>query len=337
MAVKITRLEDLARLAGVSTATVSRALNDSSKVNQETKRRVWRLAQEHDYSFRPNMPAIMSGADSTIAIVIPMHPGRDGKTSDPFYMELIGWVAEAAREVDCDIVISHFAPKNYDDLTHLVETNRSEGIIFLGQSFLHERFNRLVKHDGRFVVWGANLPGQQYCSVGSDNIMGGEKAVSHLLRLGRRKIVFLGDVEAPEFYQRYQGYMKAMEKADLSIDDRLISSAHLQPESAEAAVDAMIAGGYDFDAIFAASDLIAFGAIAALNRAGVKVPDDVAVIGYDNIVMGQYSNPPLTTISQDMMKAGRILVAKLLNAKSNKQLLSERLPTELIVRKSCGA
>ncbi len=336
MVKKSTRLEDLARIAGVSTATISRALNDSPNVNKETKRRVWQLAREHNYALRPNMPAMLSAAASRIAIVIPMQPRRDEKTSDPFYLELIGGVAEAARELSCDIVISHLAPKNYDDLADLVSTSRAEGVIFLGQSFLHERFNRLAETEGRFVVWGADLPGQKYCSVGSDNIRGGQKATNHLIRLGRKNIVFLGDIEEPEIGQRYQGYAHALDKARLPLDEALVSSAHFELESAEAAVDAMLAKKIHFDAIFAASDLIAVGAIRAIKRAGLEVPDDISVVGYDNIKISRYASPPLTTISQDMAKAGRLMMSKLLNSTDSKEILSERLPTELIVRESCG-
>ncbi len=331
-----TRLEDLAKIAGVSTATISRALNDSPNVNQETKRRIWRMAQEHNYSFRPSMPAILSGAVAKIVIVIPMQTSRDAKTSDPFSLELIGGVAEAAREIDCDIVISHLAPKNYEDLSGLVATNRADGIIFLGQSFLHDRFNRLAEEEGRFVVWGADLPGQKYCSIGSDNIRGGNRATSHLIRLGRKRIAFLGDLEGPEIYQRYQGYCAALEAAGRDFDEALVSPAHFELESAEAAVDAMLARRLEIDAIFCASDLIAVGAIRAIKRAGKRIPRDISVVGYDDIKIARYNSPPLTTISQDMAKAGRLLVSKLLNSADVRSGQSERLPTELIVRESCG-
>lgn len=331
-----TRLQDLAKLAGVSTATISRALNDHPNVNQETKRRIWRLAQEENYTFRPSMPAILSGAGARIVIVIPMHTGRDAKTSDPFYLELIGGVAESAREIKCDIAISHVAPQTYEDLSHLVATNRADGIIFLGQSFLHDRFNRLAEDGGRFIVWGADLPGQKYCSIGSDNVRGGAKATSHLIRLGRKRIAFLGDLEGPEIYQRYQGYLQALEAAKIPFDESLVSPAHFELESAEAAVDAMLARRLDVDGIFAASDLIAVGSIRAIKRSGRRVPQDVSVVGYDNIRLARYNSPPLTTISQDMAKAGRLMVSKLLNASDIQAIHSERLPTELIVRESCG-
>jgi DNA-binding LacI/PurR family transcriptional regulator len=256
-----TRLEDLARLADVSIATVSRALNDSPAVNEETKRRIWKIAREHNYAFRPHMPAILTGATATIGLVIPTPQGRRGNLDDPFFLQLIGGVGEAAREAGCDVLLSHIAPRSYDELAALMASSRAEGVIFLGQSFLHERLNRLAETDRRFVVWGAELPGQRYCSVGSDNIRGGRRATSHLVRLGRKRIAFFGDTEAPEMMQRHTGYLQALEEAGIAADPALVPPVHFETESAENAVERLIAQGVDFDAVLGASDMIAIGAI----------------------------------------------------------------------------
>ena len=337
MAKRQTRLEDLARLADVSVATVSRALNDSPAVNQQTKQRIWRIAKDHNYAFRPHMPALPSGAAATIAIVIPTPQGRGGSLVDPFLLELIGGVGEAARETGADILISHIAPKNYDDLSSLVASSRAEGVIFLGQSFLHERFNRLTEHSDRFVVWGAELPGQRYCSVGSDNVRGGRMATMHLARLGCKRIAFIGDTEAPEVMQRHQGYVTALEEMGLAPDDNLILPAHFEIESAENAAESLVRQGIEFDAAFCASDLIALGVVRGLHNCGVSAPGDVSVVGYDDIQLSRYARPALTTVSQDLQKAGRLLVSKLMNAAAGQSIQSERLPTELIIRESCGA
>lgn len=332
----ITRLEDLARLAGVSTATVSRALNDSAAVNAVTKRRIWKLAREHNYPFRRSMPAGPIGAEATIAVVITRPQGRADRLSDPFILELVGGIGDAARERGCDFLVSHVAPATYDDLSALMTTNRADGVIFLGQSSLFPEFNRLAQEESRFVVWGAQLPEQRYCSVGSDNLRGGRRATAHLARLGRRRIAFLGDIEAPEVVQRYQGYLRALEEAGLPIDPALVVPAHFEVEFAEAAVDTLMARQIDFDGIVAASDMIALGAIRSLLHAGRSVPGDVSVVGYDDVQFARYNHPALTTIAQDTAKAGRLLVSKLLNSGLDEEMRSERVPTDLIVRESCG-
>ena len=331
-----TRLEDLASIAGVSIATVSRALNNSPAVNEETKRRVWKLAREHNYHFRPSMPALLSSAEATIAVVIPVAEGRQDSPLHPFVQDFIGGIADAARGLGCDVLISHLMPDNVEDLSMLMTANRADGVVFLGQRLLHDRLNLLAETETRFVVWGADLPGQKYCSVGSDNLRGGARATAHLLNLGRRRIAFLGDTSAPEVHHRYEGYVDAHRRAGLTIDPALVVPAQFDVGYSEAAADGLFGSGLSFDGIFAASDLIALGAYRSLQKAGRRVPQDVAVVGYDDIKLAPYAQPALTTISQDMTRAGRLIVSKLLAASQGAVPRSERLPTDLIVRESCG-
>jgi DNA-binding LacI/PurR family transcriptional regulator len=333
---RTTRLEDLAALAGVSISTASRALNDSPAVNARTKQLIWKLAREHDYPFRRYMPAGPIGATGTIALVVPRPQGREGQLDDPFFLELFAGISDAARERGCDLIVSHFAPTSFDDLSAAMTTSRADGVIFLGQSSLHHALNRMASSEARFAVWGAELPDQAYCTVGSDNVSGGRRATLHLARLGRKRIVFLGDTEAPEVSQRVRGYSEALEQAGLAPDPALMVPAHFTVESAEASVDALLARGIRFDGIVAASDLIALGAVRALLHAGVKVPEDVSVVGYDDVPFARYSRPALTTIRQDTARAGRLLVSKLLDAAAGGDMRSERLSTDLIVRESCG-
>jgi DNA-binding LacI/PurR family transcriptional regulator len=330
-----TRLKDLARMAGVSIATVSRALNDHPGVNLKTKRQLWALARAHDYPFRRTMPAGPIGAEATIAMVVTRPQGRADRLDDPFALELVAGVTEAARERGCDVLLSHVHPDGYDELEAIMGTSRADGVVFLGQSLLHTAFNRLAARERRFVVWGAQLPGQAYCSVGSDNPLGGRRATAHLLRLGRRRIVFLGDTDAVEAAQRLQGWRAAHAEADVAADEALVVPAHFEVEAAEAAVDGLLARGAGFDGVVAASDLIALGAMRALARAGRRVPADVSVVGYDDVPFARYAAPALTTVRQDTVRAGRLLVSKLLDGGQG-DMRPERVPTELVVRESCG-
>ena len=331
-----TRLEDIAALAGVSISTASRALNDSPAVNARTKQLIWKLAREQDYPFRRYMPAGPIGATATVALVVPRPQGRESQLDDPFFLELVAGISDGARERGCDLLISHFAPTSFDDLSAAMTTSRADGVIFLGQSSLHHALNRLAGSEARFVVWGAALPDQAYPSVGSDNLLGGRRATLHLARLGRRRIVFLGDTEAPEVTQRLRGYIEALEQSGIPSAADLMVPAHFTVESGEAAMDALIARGTRFDGVVAASDLIALGATRSLLNSGRKVPEDVSVVGYDDVPFARYSRPALTTISQDTQRAGRLLVSKLIDAAGGGEMRSERIPTELIVRGSCG-
>jgi DNA-binding LacI/PurR family transcriptional regulator len=329
-----TTLEDLAKLAGVSVSTVSRALNDHPLISTRTKQRIWALARDHDYPFRQSMPTAPIGAEGSIVIVTPYFHGRPLPLSHPFFLELLANIGEAARARDCDFTVSHVAPATYEDLVLATTTSRASGVIFLGQSSMHKELNRLTETNARFVVWGAKLPGQLYRSIGSDNLAGGTRATAHLARLGRRKIAFVGGTD-PEAMQRRRGYETALKQAGLAFDPALVCDVEFELESAEAAVSGLLKRGTKFDGVVAASDLIALGAIRALGRAGRSVPQDVSVVGYDDMLLSRLSTPALTTIRQDTREAGRLLVGSILDPNSHAGF--DRLQTELIVRESCGA
>jgi DNA-binding LacI/PurR family transcriptional regulator len=327
-------LEKLARIGKVSVSTVSRALNDHPSISSSTKKQLWALARKHGYEFRRHMPASPIGAEGAITVVTPRVRGRPLPLSHPFFLELLASIGEAARDRGCDFTVSHLAPANYEDLVHATTTGRANGVIFLGQGTLHDEFNRLAQTDSRFIVWGAQFPGQKYCTVGTDNVLGGRRATQHLLKLGRKRILFMGGSD-PEATQRHRGYTEALQEAKIRIDDALSSRVEFESESAEAAIDGLILRKTAFDGIVAGSDLIALGAIRALSRAGRLVPRDVSVVGYDNMLLSRLSTPTLSTVQQDIPKAGRLLVAKLLDWTGD--VRPEMLSTELIIRESCGA
>ncbi|WP_281301500.1 MULTISPECIES: substrate-binding domain-containing protein [unclassified Iodidimonas] len=332
------RLEDLAELAGVSISTVSRALNNSDLVSERTKSRIRQIAQTHHYSGRlRDKLGPVAPTSRTISAVIPPPQGRDRRISDPFLLDLLGGLADQTIERDCDLLISHVMPSDLDGMLSLLSTGRSDGLIFLGQSTVHDDLNSLADRGVPFVVWGARLPNQKYCTVGSDNFKGGHRATSHLIRLGRRRIAFIGDIEAPELRLRFEGYKQALADADLPFDPALVRSAHFYLESAMESIEALIESGIRFDGVIAASDLIAIGVVRGLLKSGLHVPSDISVVGYDDVRMAAYASPTLTTISQDVDKAGRLLISKLLRLLDGQAVRSEQLPTELIVRESCGA
>ena len=165
-------------------------------------------------------------------------------------------------------------------------------------------------------------------------VLGGRRATQHLLKLGRRRILFLGGSD-PEAMQRYRGYVEALSEAGVAIDDALIGRVEFEAESAEATVDTLLRRRISFDGVVATSDLMALGAIRGLHRAGVEVPRDVSVVGYDNNLLSRLSTPTLSTVQQDIPKAGRVLVSRLLEWTGDPR--PEMLSTELIIRESCGA
>jgi DNA-binding LacI/PurR family transcriptional regulator len=186
------------------------------------------------------------------------------------------------------------------------------------------------------VVWGARMPGQLYCSVGSDNETGGRLAAQHLIAQGRKRIAFLGDTGWPEVAQRFAGYCDAHGKAKLPLDAELSLPASFVSESGRHAIEHLIKDGVAFDAVFACSDLLAMTAIQTLQAHGRCVPKDVAVVGYDDVALATYFQPAISTIAQPMTQAGDALVTALFEVIEGKHPAPRFLHTALVVRASSG-
>jgi DNA-binding LacI/PurR family transcriptional regulator len=175
---------------------------------------------------------------------------------------------------------------------------------------------------------------QAYATVGGDNARGGELATAHLLQSGARRIVFLGDTGLPEIAERFQGYLRAHERAGLKPVRRLCRDTPFVQAAIVADIAALVNSGAKFDAIFAASDLMAMTAISTLRRLGRRVPEDILVVGYDDIPLASFFHPALSTVRQPIESAGEQLVESLLEQLAGQAPASRQLPTELIVRES---
>jgi DNA-binding LacI/PurR family transcriptional regulator len=184
------------------------------------------------------------------------------------------------------------------------------------------------------VVWGGQLPQQLYCSVGGDNVDGGAQATAHLLRAGRQHIVFLGDAQLPEVWLRREGYLQAHKAVNLVPSAELEISVPFEVGAARQAMDLLCASGQAFDGVVACSDLLALQAIQSVRAYGLSVPTDVSVVGYDDMPLAAYCDPPLTTVHQPVVEAGAALVAALLRMLRGERALPRTLPVGLVVRAS---
>jgi DNA-binding LacI/PurR family transcriptional regulator len=187
------------------------------------------------------------------------------------------------------------------------------------------------------VRWGAVLPDQPDVSIGCDNLQGGQAVAAHLLQQGCRRIAFLGDASShyPEFFDRYRGYVVALQEAGIEADAALqVDAAESTEQAGYEALEKLLERSVPFDAVFAASDLIAIGAMRALADHGIKVPEHVAVAGFDDIPMARFLNPPLTTVLQDTKLAGEALVDNLLRLIRREPVETQLLPVKLVVRRS---
>lgn len=332
---------DIAHLAGVSQPTVSRALRDSPLVNQETRERVQAIAKKLNYKVDINARNLRSKQTNTIALLLCEDPGIGDSLINPFFLSMLGSITRASARCGYDLLISfQQLSENWND--DYEKARRADGIIFLGYGdyiTYIEKISQLDKLGAHFITWGPVISGQPGHFIGCDNLNSAHLATRHLINLGHHNIAFLGNISdhSPEFNQRYQGYVKALLEAKLSVNPTLQIDADSSEEMGYQAATELIKSGLAFDAIFGASDLIVIGAIKAFQDHGLQVPADVAVVGFDNIPSAAYTNPPLTTVQQDTIKAGELLVENLLKLIEGEDVKTTLLPAELIVRESCGS
>jgi DNA-binding LacI/PurR family transcriptional regulator len=329
-------MADIARLAGVSKATVSRALSGSSLVNEETRSRILALAASLKYTINVAAQNLRLKQNRTVGVVIPFDSETRQHLSDPFFLSVLGALADALTERGFDMLLSRVDAQQVDAAAHFFDTGRVVGIILIGQWRQHEQLNALAARQVPIVVWGAQLPQQLYVTVGGDNVSGGMLATEHLIEKGRRRIAFFGDINIPEVAQRYRGYCNALAKHALPVDPQLRVSVPFLPEAGAQAVHELQRRSVAFDAIFACSDLLAITAINTLRHLDKQVPRDIAVVGYDDIELSRYFHPALSTIRQPTRAAGEALVDSLLALVDGQAPASRHLPTELIARATGG-
>lgn len=325
------RLADLAALAGVSTSTVSRALAGHSSVNVATRERLQALAREHDV--RPNQLARNLRLRSTgaIGLALPLGHAKTQHLTDPFFLTLLGFLADALVVRGYDILLSRVIPEADDWLDRLLDSGRTDGLLLVGQSDQYDTIERVGARRPPLVVWGVNRPGQQHVAIGSDNVLGGRIAAEHLIAIGRRRLLFLGDPAPPEFADRQKGFFAAAQEAGLAVE--MLPTA-TDPDAVHHALRARLDKGTPPDGIFAVSDVAAMSALRALAEKGLDVPGDVAIIGYDDVTLASHTSPPLTTIRQDLALGATLMVDRLLRRIEGEDVGSALVPPELIVRGS---
>jgi len=332
---------DIAYLAGVSQPTVSRALRGSPMVSLETRKRIEAIAQQLHYKVDKNASNLRFQRSNTLALLLFEDPTPDDSQINPFFLAMLGSITRACAKRGYDLLVS-FQQLSGDWHKDYEDSRKADGIILLGYGdylAYQSRLEQLVSQGTHFVRWGAVIAGQPGLSIGCDNFRGGFDAAHHLIRLGRRALAFLGDASNhyPEFMERYRGYAEALGQAGLNAAAAMQVNALSTEQSGYDAANELLARGEKFDALVAASDLIAIGALRALQERGMDVPGSVSVVGFDDIPAASLSNPPLTTVMQDTRRAGEALVDTLLRLVQEEHAEGVVLPTRLVVRRSCGA
>jgi DNA-binding LacI/PurR family transcriptional regulator len=328
------QMVDIARLANVSVATVSRTLSNHPKVSPETRSRVLELVKTLNYSVNAGARIMRGKALHTVAVAFPYHPAQRRHFKDPFFLELVGSIGDALVDRGYSMLLTGVLEENRHELTQPYDTGQAVGTILLGQEGNHRWYNELALRDMPFVVWGAHLADQLYCTVGSDNVDGGKQATRYLLSQGCRRIAFFGDRNLAEIGLRYRGYVEALEEGWLPVDEQLYIPTPFVNAEIRRHTHALVDSGLPFDAIFASSDVMAINIISVLQERGIDVPGKVRVVGFDDISVASSFSPPITTVRQSIEAAGKALVERLMAKAAGESATSVILPTELIIRAS---
>lgn len=327
---------DIARLAGVSKSTVSRALNDSSLIGQETKDRIRAIAEEHQFEINESARRL-SRQQSNVAGLLMFGKTPGEYSPDLFFLELMAGVAGGLHEQGYELLMVMPSDDDSDFARRYVASGRADGFIVLSPSCTPKRLQQLVASGAPFVVWGRHGGSTQFSSVAGDNVGGGRAATQYLIESGRRRIAFVGGPEwAPEIQDRRRGYEDAHAAAGLDLDEALIAHTPWMDaeRSAADAVTRLLKDRPGVDAVVTNSDRYAIGAIDAVRSRGMTVPDDVAVVGYDDVAIAAFASPPLTTIRQDGDLAGRLLARALVQQLQTGAVTDVVMPAELVLRAS---
>ncbi len=326
-------IEDVAKLAAVSTATVSRVLNNTGQVAKKTVSRVRAAIEQLDYVPHSGARQMAGGRQNLVGLIFP-------GIGDPFLTELLLGIEMCLVGEGYELLLyctQRHSRKEQHTFLPLNEHN-TDGLIVFANSLSEAELRRFHSHHLPVALLHQTAPtGLNIPCVTVENKAGAGKAVSHLIACGHRRIAFLTGPEGNEdSYWRELGYRETLAAHGIPFRPELVANGEFSAEVSETAVSQWLQNGTDIDAIFAADDNSAQGAIFALQQAGKRIPEDVAVVGFDDVNFARFMMPPLTTVRTPIKEAGHKAAKQLLKLMRGETAdLLTLLPTELIIRESC--
>lgn len=325
-------IKDVAKKAGVAVSTASYALNGSNKVSEKTKERVLSAANELKYV--PNNAARNLKLRKTNLIGLFVN-----NINGPFYDKLVKGVQDVINMKDYEMIIFCDSGRTEGTSYNFLKEGRVDGAIIISSNITNEQILDLNSEGLPLVLLDRKMKNSNLCSVTVDNVKGSVDAVEHLIKLGNRKIGFIsGPKNSFDNKERMKGYLDTLKNNSIDVIDKYILKGMFTEESGYEAVKEFLSKNNDIpDAFFSSNDEMAIGAIKAFHEAGIKVPQDVAIVGFDDIILGSYIKPKLTTIRRPMYELGMFstnMLMSILEGKSTNSSLV--LSTKLIIRESCG-
>jgi LacI family transcriptional regulator len=336
-------LEQIAALAGVSRATVSRVINDQPRVSSETRQRVLAIIRERGY--HPNVAArsLASRRTQTIGLIIPST--MYASIGSPYYALIMHGVTTACEQRRYSLMLSPatmLTPQGYERIIH---SGTVDGLVISTTSVGKQFLSWLHAEGFPFVLIGRQPDMPDINTVAADYEQGGAMAAQHLLWLGYNRIATItGPSDHGGAVGRRNGFLDTLSQAGRFCPDHYIVEAPFNMQAGQEAMRRLLAADPIPEAVFCASDEMAIGAIRAIHEAGLHVPSDIAVVGFDDIPMARSIEPPLTTVRQPIERMGFAATSMLIDILETRTLNSAMrlepqhviLPTELVVRDSCG-
>lgn len=332
---RVRNIAELAKMAGVSPGTVSRALAGKALVNPKTRERIQALARQHGFQINQMASKLRRQKTGVIAVVIPLGHDQQQHMSDPFFMTLLGALADELTTSGYQLMLSRAIPQDDPEwLDRIVNSGMVDGVLMIGQSDRFAEIEKVAQDYAPLVVWGCHAEGQTHCAVGTDNREGGRLAARYLLDSGRRSLAFLGDTTGIEIAERYRGACAAVAECG--------GAARLHHLPVHLSVDemtdeiAVALGALDgaIDGVVAASDAIAMATIRQLDSRGISVPGHIAVIGFDDLPLARHTVPQLTTVRQDIARGAQEMVARMMGRLGGERTASLVMPPQLVIRAS---
>ncbi|MBI5928733.1 MAG: LacI family DNA-binding transcriptional regulator [Chloroflexi bacterium] len=330
-------LEEVGKLAGVSRATVSRVVNGYPHIRPEIRERVQRVIDETGY--RPNLLArsLASDRSNIIGLVIPS--GAQAVFTDPYFPCLTQGISRGVNSNNLTLALFmvHSAKEEERTILSILGTGLIDGLIVTSDNKGDVFIPELLKHEMPFVQIGRSLYSDKIYRVDTDNIAGSYMATQHLISLGYQRIATIATNRNCSGDDRFTGYCSAFADHGKVVDRKLVVYGDYTVDSGYHAMKQLIPQRPD--AVFITSDTMALGGMRALQEANLRVPDDIAVVGYDDLPPAVQANPQLTTVRQPIEQTGFLAVSMLVKILSGDDPPSHQivLPVELVVRASCGA
>ncbi len=323
-------IKDIAKVAGVSHTTVSRALKGNPAISLETTERIQQLAREMGYVPSAVAQSLLSRRTQTIGMVVTT-------IADPFIVQVVEGVEQVAQRAGYSVFLSssYNDPEREVTVVETFQRRRVDAIIVTSSRVGSLYSSQLDQIQVPIVLINNQEEGEYLRSVGVDDMQGAQLAVAHLLALGHRRIGYIGAVDRPKSNERrLTGYGAALEQAGLTLDPVLVLSpiASNDLERGNAGLEPFLAAGVT--AVFCYNDLTAIGLLLACRQYNIAVPEQLSVVGFDDIEPTLYTTPPLTTIHQPRLTLGQLAMTMTLDLLDGQEVHDKVLPCELVVRES---